>query len=114
MKARAVQKYEKYAEETMDRLIKAYIEKGAERTVAESLAMQVFEEIGLGNIAVGQPAEKGVKGKKSVKGNPAFIRQNFDIEDICEDVKLKMPDQPLDKEITNGKREKNLGLNLKE
>jgi hypothetical protein len=50
---RAVQKYEKYAGEMRDKLIKAYGEKGAERIIAERLAGQVFEEIGLGNIAVG-------------------------------------------------------------
>jgi hypothetical protein len=50
---RAVQKYEKYVEEIRDKLIKAYGEKGAERIIAESLAGQVFEEIGLGNIMVG-------------------------------------------------------------
>ena len=47
---RAVQKYEKYAGEMREKLIKAYVEKGAERTVAESLVMMVFEEIGLGNL----------------------------------------------------------------
>ena len=52
---KAVQKYEKYVEEMRDKLIKAYAEKGAERIIAESLAGQVFEEIGLGNIAVGNP-----------------------------------------------------------
>ena len=47
---RAVQKYEKYVEEMRDKLIKAYGEKGAERIIAERLAGQEFEEIGLGNI----------------------------------------------------------------
>ena len=44
---RAVQKYEKYVEEIRDKLIKAYGEKGAERIVAERLAGEEFEEIGL-------------------------------------------------------------------
>ena len=48
---RAVQKYEKYVEEMRDKLIKAYLERGAERIIAERLAGQEFEEIGLGNIA---------------------------------------------------------------
>ena len=47
---RAVRKYEKYVEEMRDKLIKAYGEKGAERIVAERLAGQEFEEIGVGII----------------------------------------------------------------
>jgi hypothetical protein len=44
---RAVQKYENYLKETRDKLIKAYAEKGADKIIAESLARQVLEEIGL-------------------------------------------------------------------
>ena len=47
---RAVQKYEKYAGEMRDKLIKAFLSRGAERVMAEGLTRQVFEEIGLGNI----------------------------------------------------------------
>jgi hypothetical protein len=47
---RAVQKYEKYVEEMRDKLIKAYLERGAERIIAEKLAGQEFEEIGLGKL----------------------------------------------------------------
>jgi hypothetical protein len=44
---KAVQKYENYLKEIRDKLIKAYLERGADKITAESLARQVFEEIDL-------------------------------------------------------------------
>jgi hypothetical protein len=48
---RAVEKYEKYREEIRDKLIKAFLSRGAERDTAEGLTRQEFEEIGLPYIA---------------------------------------------------------------
>jgi len=42
---RAVQKYEIYLKEIRNKLIKAFVERGADKTIAEGLAAQVFEEI---------------------------------------------------------------------
>jgi hypothetical protein len=44
---RAVRKYEKYLKEMRDNLIKAFLSHGAEKSTAEGLMRQVFEEMDL-------------------------------------------------------------------